>query len=196
MKRTFDLIVSVISILILSPVFIVTYFYVLKNLGKPVFFNQERPGKNEKIFKLYKFRTMKILYDTENNLLSDELRMSDAGKKVRDLSLDELPQLFNVVKGDLSIVGPRPLLKEYLPLYNEEQKKRHNIRPGLTGWAQVNGRNSLSWEEKFKLDVWYVENRSFLLDIKIIFMTIRKVLRRSDIQHEGHVTMEKFKGNM
>lgn len=196
MKRTFDLIVSVISMLILSPVFIVTYFYILKNLGRPVFFNQERPGKNEKIFKLYKFRTMKILYDTENNLLSDELRMSDAGKKIRDLSLDELPQIFNVLKGDLSIVGPRPLLKEYLPLYNEEQKKRHNIRPGLTGWAQVNGRNSLSWEEKFKLDVWYVENKSFLIDIKIIFMTIRKVLRRSDIQHEGHVTMEKFKGNM
>ncbi|UBH09367.1 sugar transferase [Macrococcus armenti] len=196
MKRAFDLIVSVFSILILSPVFIVTYFYILKNLGKPVFFNQERPGKNEKIFKLYKFRTMKNLYDKDNNLLSDELRMSDAGKKVRDLSLDELPQLFNVLKGDLSIVGPRPLLKEYLPLYNKEQKKRHNIRPGLTGWAQVNGRNSLSWDEKFKLDVWYVENRSFLLDLKIIFMTIRKVLRRSDIQHEGHVTMEKFKGNM
>lgn len=194
-KRTFDIVVSAILLICLSPLIGITYILVRKKLGKPVFFTQLRPGKNGVLFKMIKFRSMKDTTDKHNNLLSDEDRLTSFGKKIRALSLDELPGLWNVLVGDMSLVGPRPLLTTYLELYDDEQKRRHNVRPGITGWAQVNGRNALSWEEKFKLDVWYVDNQSLLLDIKILFLTVKKVFIREGISSEGHATMPLFKGN-
>jgi undecaprenyl phosphate N,N'-diacetylbacillosamine 1-phosphate transferase len=164
-------------------------------MGCPIFFRQLRPGLNEKIFSIYKFRTMTDDRDTNGNLLPDNERLKGFGKTLRTTSIDELPQLFNILKGDMSFIGPRPLLIEYLPLYNSEQKKRHDVKPGITGWAQVNGRNAISWEQKFKLDVWYVENLTCKLDCKIWYMTFLKVLKRSDISSDTHATMEKFRGD-
>lgn len=194
-KRFFDIIISILLIVILSPAMIVLYVKVRKNLGKPTIFCQDRPGYKGRIFKMYKFRSMKDATDSEGNLLPDSERLTNFGKKLRSSSLDELPELYNILKGEMSFVGPRPLLIEYLPLYNDEQGRRHDVKPGITGWAQVNGRNAISWDEKFKLDVWYVDNKSFLLDIKILFMTVYKVINKSDISHSDHVTMEKFTGN-
>ncbi|WP_436862874.1 sugar transferase [Staphylococcus caeli] len=169
---------------------------ISKKLGTPVFFKQMRPGKNEVPFEIYKFRTMTDETDQEGNLLPDEKRMTKLGSKIRSTSIDELPQLINVLKGDLSLVGPRPLLMKYLPLYNEEQKKRHNVKPGITGWAQINGRNAITWDQKFKLDVWYAENQSFKLDMFILYKTIENVLKKKDISSDAHVTAEKFRGNI
>lgn len=194
MKRMFDFILSLLALIILSPLLLLLGILVLIKLGKPIIFKQQRPGLNEEIFTMYKFRTMKDLIDSEGRSLSDEERLTRFGKFLRSTSLDELPELWNVVKGDMSLVGPRPLLVEYLDLYNDEQKRRHEARPGITGWAQVNGRNSISWEEKFNLDIYYVDNRSFLLDLKIIFLTIKKVFIREGINQEGKATMGKFVG--
>ncbi len=195
MKRIFDSVVSLMGLIILSPVLIVTAILVRINLGSPVFFRQDRPGLFVKTFTMYKFRTMNNSRDPQGNILADAERLSLFGRFLRSSSLDELPELFNVLKGDMSLVGPRPLLMEYLPLYTKEQARRHKVRPGITGWAQVNGRNAISWEEKFKLDVWYVDNQSFLLDLKILWMTIAKVFKREGISQEGQMTMEKFKGS-
>ncbi|ECL3645544.1 undecaprenyl phosphate N,N'-diacetylbacillosamine 1-phosphate transferase [Campylobacter jejuni] len=192
-KRIFDFILALVLLVLFSPVILLTAL-LLKITQGSVFFTQNRPGLDEKIFKIYKFKTMSDERDEKGELLSDELRLKAFGKIVRSLSLDELLQLFNVLKGDMSFVGPRPLLVEYLPLYNEEQKLRHKVRPGITGWAQVNGRNAISWQKKFELDVYYVKNISFLLDLKIIFLTALKVLKRSGVSKEGHVTTEKFNG--
>lgn len=164
-------------------------------MGSPILFRQKRPGYNEKIFGIYKFRTMSNEVDSNGELLSDEKRLRGLGKFIRSTSLDELPQVFNVLKGEMSFIGPRPLLIEYLPLYNDEQKRRHDVKPGITGWAQVNGRNAISWEQKFAYDTWYVDNQSFLLDIKILWLTFMKVVKRSDISSSSSQTMEKFKGN-
>jgi lipopolysaccharide/colanic/teichoic acid biosynthesis glycosyltransferase len=194
-KRFFDIFVSALSLLIFSPIIFVLYRKVSKELGSPVLFIQKRPGLNGEIFKMFKFRSMKDATDKSGNLLPDSERMTSFGQKLRNSSLDELPGLWNVLKGDMSLVGPRPLLVEYLPLYNEEQSRRHNLRPGITGWAQVNGRNALSWEEKFKLDVWYVDNQSLWLDIKILFLTVKKVFVKEGISADGEVTMSKFTGN-
>ncbi len=194
-KPLFDRILALILIIILSPIMIVVAILIYLWDGRPVIFTQKRPGFHEKIFKIYKFRTMTNERDKDGNLLPDAERLKGIGKIIRSLSLDELPQLFNVLKGDMSFIGPRPLLIEYLPLYNERHKKRHNVKPGITGWAQVNGRNAISWEQKFEYDVWYVENLSFLLDMKILWMTVLKVLKRSGISQDGHATMEKFKGS-
>lgn len=180
-KRLLDFILSLIAIVILSPVLLITAILVRIKLGSPVIFKQERPGKNEKIFTLYKFRTMTDEKDEEGNLLSDEIRLTKFGKLLRSTSLDELPELFNILKGDMSIVGPRPLLVKYLPYYNDEEKHRHDVRPGLTGWAQCNGRNAISWEEKFDLDVYYVKHISFLFDIKTIIQTVRVVFKHENI---------------
>ena len=193
-KRLLDIILSGGALLVLWPVLLITAILVRTKLGSPVIFCQERPGKDEKIFKLYKFRSMTDQRDENGNLLSDEVRLTKFGKLLRSTSLDELPELWNILKGDMSIVGPRPLLVKYLPLYNEEQKHRHDVRPGLTGWAQANGRNALSWEEKFKLDVWYVEHISFATDVKTIWLTVKNVLRREGISSETAATMEEFKG--
>ncbi|EAJ5124072.1 undecaprenyl phosphate N,N'-diacetylbacillosamine 1-phosphate transferase [Campylobacter coli] len=192
-KRIFDFILALVLLVLFSPVILITAL-LLKITQGSVIFTQNRPGLNEKIFKIYKFKTMSDERDEKGELLSDELRLKAFGKIVRSLSLDELLQLFNVLKGDMSFVGPRPLLVEYLPLYNEEQKLRHKVRPGITGWAQVNGRNAISWQKKFELDVYYVKNISFLLDLKIMFLTALKVLKRSGVSKEGHVTTEKFNG--
>ncbi|EAI3413423.1 TPA: undecaprenyl phosphate N,N'-diacetylbacillosamine 1-phosphate transferase [Campylobacter jejuni] len=192
-KRIFDFILALVLLVLFSPVILLTAL-LLKITQGSVFFTQNRPGLDEKIFKIYKFKTMSDERDEKGELLSDELRLKAFGKIVRSLSLDELLQLFNVLKGDMSFVGPRPLLVEYLSLYNEEQKLRHKVRPGITGWAQVNGRNAISWQKKFELDVYYVKNISFLLDLKIIFLTALKVLKRSGVSKEGHVTTEKFNG--
>lgn len=194
-KRCFDLVAAILGLLILLPVFIVLVVLIRTNLGTPVFFRQERPGKNGKPFMMVKFRTMTEAFDSQGKPLLDSERMTPLGSFLRSTSLDELPELYNVIKGEMSLVGPRPLLMEYLPLYSEQQFRRHDVRPGVTGWAQVNGRNAISWEEKFKLDIWYVENRSFLLDLKIIFLTIKKVLIRDGISAEGETTMSKFTGN-
>lgn len=194
-KRPMDLILSLLAVIILSPVIIIVAILVRIKLGGPVLFTQNRPGKNEKIFKLYKFRTMTSEKDKDGNLLPDEVRLTKFGKFLRSTSLDELPGLFNILKGHMSIVGPRPLLVQYLPLYNEEQKKRHLVRPGLTGLAQVNGRNAISWDEKFKFDVKYVEKITFIGDIKIIILTAFKVIRRKDINSNTSATMEFFEGN-
>jgi lipopolysaccharide/colanic/teichoic acid biosynthesis glycosyltransferase len=167
---------------------------ILTKMGRPILFRQKRPGLNQKIFEIYKFRTMTNEKDDNGNLLPDEQRLLGLGKTIRSLSLDELPQIFNVLKGDMSFVGPRPLLVEYLPLYNEKQKRRHDVKPGITGWAQVNGRNAISWEQKFEYDVWYVDNQSFWLDMKIFWLTFLKVSKRSDISQDGQATMEVFKG--
>lgn len=196
LKRMFDLIISLGLLVISSPILIVSYLLISKKLGKPVLFKQTRPGKYEKPFDIYKFRTMTTEVDDKGQLLPDEQRMTKLGSKIRNSSIDELPQLINVLKGDLSLVGPRPLLMEYLPLYNEEQRKRHNVKPGITGWAQINGRNAITWEQKFKLDVWYAENQSFKLDMYILYKTIENVLKKKDISSESHVTAEKFRGNV
>lgn len=193
-KRFFDFVLSLIAIIILSPVYIIVAILVRVKLGSPVIFTQERPGKDEKIFKMYKFRSMTSATDEEGNLLPDEVRLTSFGKKLRSTSLDELPELFNILKGDMSIVGPRPLLVKYLPLYNDFQKHRHDVRPGLTGWAQVNGRNAISWEDKFRLDVEYTEKCSFFMDLKIFFKTISSVLKKEGISSETSATMEEFKG--
>lgn len=193
-KRAFDIAASASALIVLSPVLAITAHKVKKNLGSPVLFRQVRPGLDGKPFEMIKFRTMKDAVDKNGNLLPDNERLTKFGKKLRATSLDELPELWNVLKGDMSIVGPRPLLMEYLPLYNAEQAKRHNVRPGITGYAQVNGRNSLSWEDKFKLDTWYVNNQSFLLDIKILLQTVKKVIVKDGISAEGEATMTKFTG--
>ncbi|EAL9012737.1 undecaprenyl phosphate N,N'-diacetylbacillosamine 1-phosphate transferase [Campylobacter coli] len=192
-KRIFDFVLALFLLVLFSPLILITAL-LLKITQGSVIFTQNRPGLNEKIFKIYKFKTMSDERDEKGELLNDELRLKAFGKIVRSLSLDELLQLFNVLKGDMSFVGPRPLLVEYLPLYNEEQKLRHKVRPGITGWAQVNGRNAISWQKKFELDVYYVKNISFLLDLKIMFLTALKVLKRSGVSKEGHVTTEKFNG--
>ncbi|HBK1735836.1 TPA: undecaprenyl phosphate N,N'-diacetylbacillosamine 1-phosphate transferase [Campylobacter jejuni] len=192
-KRIFDFILALVLLVLFSPVILITAL-LLKITQGSVIFTQNRSGLDEKIFKIYKFKTMSDERDEKGELLSDELRLKAFGKIVRSLSLDELLQLFNVLKGDMSFVGPRPLLVEYLPLYNKEQKLRHKVRPGITGWAQVNGRNAISWQKKFELDVYYVKNISFLLDLKIMFLTALKVLKRSGVSKEGHVTTEKFNG--
>ncbi|UPM54169.1 sugar transferase [Gottfriedia acidiceleris] len=195
MKRVIDLICSILILLLLSlPLMVVAIFVRLK-MGAPILFTQQRPGLNGKPFYLYKFRTMSDLHDAEGNLLSDELRLTAFGTFLRKYSIDEFPQLINVVKGEMSLVGPRPFLMEYLSLYTEEQMLRHNVKPGITGWAQVNGRNSLTWEEKFKMDIWYVKNNNLLLDLKILIKTASKVIKREGISQEGQVTMEKFTGS-
>ncbi|EPE3793924.1 undecaprenyl phosphate N,N'-diacetylbacillosamine 1-phosphate transferase [Campylobacter lari] len=193
LKRVFDFFLALILLIIFLP-FMVLISIVLKIVQGSVLFKQARPGLNEKIFYIYKFKTMSDETDENGKLLPDELRLKPFGKLVRSLSLDELPQLFNVLKGDMSFIGPRPLLVEYLPLYSQEQKKRHDVRPGITGWAQINGRNAISWEQKFKYDVEYVQNCSFLFDLKIFFMTIVKVLKRSGVNKEGVATTDKFNG--
>ncbi|HEL1702552.1 TPA: sugar transferase [Streptococcus suis] len=194
-KRLIDFILSLIAIILLSPVIILVSVLVYFKLGSPVLFKQERPGKDEKIFKMYKFRTMTDERDEKGELLPDCVRLTVFGKWLRSTSLDELPELFNILKGDMSIVGPRPLLSKYLPLYSEEQARRHEVRPGLTGYTQANGRNSLNWEEKFVMDVEYVDNISFKGDVKIIFQTVIAVFKRSGISSAESVTMEEFKGN-
>jgi lipopolysaccharide/colanic/teichoic acid biosynthesis glycosyltransferase len=194
LKRIFDFILSLTGFIVFSPIFLlVTLCLIFINKGNPFFF-QSRPGKNGKIFKVIKFKTMNDKKDTEGNLLSDAERLTLIGRFIRKTSLDEIPQLLNVIKGDMSLVGPRPLLVEYLPLYNDIQRRRHEVRPGITGWAQVNGRNAISWKDKFKYDVWYVDNISVILDIKIIFLTVLKVLKREGINSNTCVTMEFFKG--
>lgn len=194
LKRLFDIFVAITLLLLLIPILLVVALLIRINLGGPILFSQDRPGLNGKIFKMYKFRSMSNERDQQGNLLPDEVRLTKFGKALRASSLDELPELVNILKGDMSLVGPRPLLVEYLPLYNQQQARRHEVRPGITGWAQVNGRNSVSWEQKFDLDVWYVENQSFLLDIKILFMTFFKVIKKDGISQAQHVTAEKFKG--
>ena len=193
-KRIIDFLAAFFGLLLLSPIFIVvTIGLFIANNGKPFFF-QERPGLNEKIFKIIKFKTMNDKKDTEGNLLPDAERLTKIGSFVRKTSLDEIPQLINVLKGDMSLIGPRPLRTYYLPLYSEEQKKRHNVRPGITGWAQVNGRNAISWTKKFELDVWYVENLSFKTDVKVFLTTFKKVFKREGISQEGQATVERFNG--
>ena len=194
-KRTLDITVSFSALIVSAPVILGTAIVINKKIGKPIFFKQTRPGKDEKPFEILKFRTMTDERDLNGELLPDKDRMTKTGDFIRKTSIDELPQLINVLKGDLSLVGPRPLLMDYLPLYTEEQRKRHLVKPGITGWAQVNGRNTISWEEKFKLDVWYVENQSFKLDMFILYKTIMNVIKRKDITATNHVTMEKFRGN-
>ena len=194
MKRLFDIVLSFLGLVVLSPVMLVVYFLVKKRLGSPVFFKQLRPGLQGKPFEMIKFRTMLDAVDSSGNPLPDNLRMTKFGSFLRSSSLDELPGLWNVLKGDMSLVGPRPLLMEYLPLYTPEQYRRHDVRPRITGWAQVNDRNSLSWEDKFKLDTWYVDNRTMLLDIKILFLTVKKVIVRDGISADGEATMSRFTG--
>jgi len=194
LKRFLDIVLSLFAIIVLAPLLLVIAVFVRRKLGKPVLFTQERVGKDEKIFKMYKFRTMTDERDADGNLLPDEQRLTAFGRLLRSTSLDELPELFNILKGDMSIVGPRPLLLRYLPRYNDEQKKRHTVRPGLTGYAQVNGRNALSWEDKFAMDGWYANNVSFWLDLKIILETIKVVLMKDGISSETSATMEEFRG--
>lgn len=194
-KRLFDIFAASIGLILLAPVILIVAYLIRKRLGSPILFRQTRPGLDGKPFEMVKFRTMRDALDNEGRQLPDSERMTDFGRFLRSSSLDELPELWNVIKGDMSLVGPRPLLMEYLPLYDEEQIRRHEARPGVTGWAQVNGRNALSWEEKFKLDLWYVDNQSLWLDIKIIFLTIKKVLVRDGISAEGEVTMSRFTGS-
>ncbi|TRY32070.1 sugar transferase [Aliiglaciecola sp. M165] len=196
LKRLFDLLVCLSVLLIGLPIFLLVALLVRLKLGSPILFSQLRPGRDGTLFRMYKFRSMTSDVDENGNLLPDELRLTAFGQFLRSASLDELPGLFNVIKGDMSLVGPRPLLPEYLPLYSPTQARRHEVRPGITGWAQVNGRNALSWEKKFELDVWYVENQSFWLDIKILFLTVLKVIRRKDISQDGQATMSKFEGTV
>lgn len=193
-KRILDVLLSGTGIVLLSPVYLILWVLVRSKLGTPVLFKQDRPGKNEKIFKLYKFRTMTDARDENGNLLPDEVRLTSFGKTLRATSLDELPELFNILKGDMSLVGPRPLLVKYLPLYNEFQKHRHDVTPGLTGWAQVNGRNTISWEDKFEKDVYYVEHLSFWLDLKILFLSVAVVFRHQGVNSGTDATMEAFTG--
>jgi undecaprenyl phosphate N,N'-diacetylbacillosamine 1-phosphate transferase len=195
LKRFFDFIAALVGLLVLIPIFIlVTIGLFFANQGKPFFF-QTRPGKDEKLFRIVKFKTMNDKKDAAGNLLSDAERLTKIGALVRKTSLDEIPQLLNVLKGDMSLIGPRPLLVEYLPLYNATQKRRHHVKPGITGWAQINGRNAISWEDKFTLDIYYVENQSFLLDLKIIFLTIKKVFVSEGISQTGQATTTKFEGS-
>ncbi len=194
-KRCIDVMISLMAIVVLLPIFIMIIVVSFIKLGKPVFFKQARPGFNKKVFYMYKFRTMTDAKDKHGNLLSDKERLTRYGKFLRSTSLDELPELFNVLKGDMSLVGPRPLLVEYLHYYTPEQMRRHNMKPGITGWAQINGRNAISWEEKFSLDTWYIDHWSLWLDIKILFLTVKKVLKREGISSQGSVTMEKFTGS-
>ena len=196
LKRLLDILIASIALLLLSPLYAFVAYKVKKNLGSPVLFRQVRPGLHGKPFEMIKFRTMRDAMDAQGNSLPDSERLTPFGKMLRATSLDEMPELWNVIKGDMSIVGPRPLLTEYLPLYNTEQAKRHNVRPGMTGHAQVNGRNAIGWEEKFKLDTWYVENQSTRLDFKIMFKTVHKVLAKDDISAEGEATMTKFTGTL
>ena len=193
-KRGLEFIIALIGVILASPILLIVAILVRIKLGSPIFFRQARVGLNGEIFEMVKFRTMKDAYDAEGNLLPDEERLTAFGIFLRKSSLDELPELWNVLKGDMSLVGPRPLLVEYLPLYSEEQMKRHNVRPGITGYAQVNGRNNISWTKKFELDVYYVENFSLWLDIKILFQTVAKVLGQADINQEGNATVERFNG--
>lgn len=195
-KRLLDFFLSLLALLLLSPIFLFVALAVRIKLGAPVLFHQKRPGKNGKIFTLYKFRTMTDQKDAEGNLLPDEKRLTSFGKFLRSTSLDELPELLNILKGEMSIIGPRPLLVKYLPLYNETQRHRHDVRPGLTGLAQVNGRNAITWEKKFEYDVSYVNQLCFSLDVKIFFDTIRSVLKRDGINSEGDATMEAFRGTL
>ena len=194
LKRLLDIIIASIALILLSPLYAFVAYKVKKNLGSPVLFRQVRPGLHGKPFEMIKFRTMKDAVDAKGKPLPDSERLTPFGKMLRSTSLDEMPELWNVIKGDMSVVGPRPLLTEYLPLYTAEQAKRHHVRPGMTGHAQVNGRNAIGWEEKFKLDTWYVENQSTLLDFKIMFKTVHKVLAKDDISAEGEATMTKFTG--
>jgi lipopolysaccharide/colanic/teichoic acid biosynthesis glycosyltransferase len=195
MKRTFDLCVSFFATLILVPVFLSIIALILVKIGRPVFFRQNRPGLRGNTFVMFKFRTMSNSCDRQGKLLSDSERLTEFGRWLRETSLDELPELWNVLRGEMSLVGPRPLLMEYLPLYSPEQARRHAVRPGITGLAQVNGRNAISWEEKFELDIWYVDHHSFWLDCKILWMTIRRVWRREDISPKNDVTMPPFRGS-
>ncbi len=194
-KSLFDKTLALFLIIIFLPIFIIVSLLIVWKMGSPILFRQKRPGYKEKIFGIYKFRTMTNEKDEDGNLLPDDQRLVGVGKFIRSTSLDELPQLFNVLKGEMSFVGPRPLLIEYLDLYNDTQKRRHDVKPGITGWAQVNGRNAISWEQKFEYDVWYVDNQSFWLDIKILWMTFLKVVKRSDISSSSSATMEKFTGS-
>lgn len=195
-KRAFDFFISSIGFIIISPIFLLLWIWLsISNKGAGAFFFQERPGRGEKIFKVIKFKTMTDERDASGNLLLDAERLTKVGKFVRSTSLDEIPQLLNVIKGDMSLIGPRPLLVQYLPLYNETQRRRHEVRPGITGWAQVNGRNAISWEQKFAYDVWYVDNVSLSLDCKILVKTIQKVFKREGINSDTSATMEAFKGN-
>ena len=194
LKNIFDKLLALFLLILFSPFLIITAILIIWKMGNPILFKQKRPGLHEQIFGIYKFRTMTNEKDVNGELLPDDQRLVGIGKFVRSTSLDELPQLFNVLKGDMSFVGPRPLLVEYLDLYNDEQKRRHDVKPGITGWAQVNGRNAISWEQKFEYDVWYVENQSFWLDIKILWLTFLKVVKRSDISSDTAATMEKFEG--
>lgn len=194
-KRLQAIVLSLIAIIILSPILLITYLLVRVKFGKPAIFIQKRVGKDGKVFDLYKFRTMTNQRDEDGKLLPDDQRLTSFGKKLRSTSLDELPELFNVLKGDMALIGPRPLLVKYLPLYNDEQARRHEVRPGLTGYAQVNGRNTITWEDRFKLDVEYIDNVTFLNDWKIIFKTIKTVFKREGISEKGSATMDEFKGN-
>ncbi len=192
LKRLFDILISVVGILVLSPIFLVVAVLIAVKLGRPVFFTQERPGFRGEPFKMIKFRTMTNEKDKDGNLLPNEKRMTGLGSFLRSSSLDELPELFNVLKGDMSLVGPRPLLMAYMPYFTEWQNRRHKVKPGITGWSQVNGRNAIGWDKKLELDVWYVENQTFWLDLKILWLTIVKVLKREGISHEGHAGMPRF----
>jgi lipopolysaccharide/colanic/teichoic acid biosynthesis glycosyltransferase len=192
MKRLFDIILASMLIVLFLPLYIIISILILIFMGNPILFRQKRPGYKEKIFGIFKFRTMTDEKDLNGHMLPDEERLNGVGKFIRSTSLDELPQIFNVLKGDMSFIGPRPLLVEYLEFYTEEEKKRHLVRPGITGWAQINGRNSISWEDKFKYDVWYVQNQSFALDMKILMMTFLKVVNRSDISPDDQLIMERF----
>jgi lipopolysaccharide/colanic/teichoic acid biosynthesis glycosyltransferase len=193
-KRFFDVIICLFLIILFFPIMVLIFFSLFISIGFPIYI-QKRPGLDRKIFKIYKFKTMDNLYDKEGNLLNDEIRLTKFGIFLRATSLDELPTLFVVLKGDMSLVGPRPLLIEYLPLYSDIQNRRHNVRPGITGWAQVNGRNEISWDKKFKMDVWYIENQSIFLDIKILLLTLKKVIIRDGITPKGSQTMPNFKGS-
>lgn len=195
MKRVFDIVVSLLALLMLSPVIVVVAILIRVKLGSPIFFQQIRPGKDGKPFKMVKFRSMLDAVDKMGQKLPDEQRLTAFGQFLRASSLDELPELWLVLKGEMSLVGPRPLLMQYLPLYNERQSRRNDVRPGITGWAQVNGRNAISWDERFELDAWYVDNQSFLLDLKILFLTVKKVFVREGISREGHATCPPFTGN-
>lgn len=194
-KRALDILGAAIGLIVFSPILIVIALMIRREMGAPVLFSQTRPGRNGKPFRMIKFRTMRDAIDTDGRLLPDAARLTRLGQLLRSSSLDELPELWNVLKGDMSLVGPRPLLMEYLPLYSPEQARRHEVRPGVTGWAQVNGRNAISWDEKFALDVWYVDNQSIWLDLKIIWFTIRKVIKRDGISAAGEATMSRFTGN-
>jgi lipopolysaccharide/colanic/teichoic acid biosynthesis glycosyltransferase len=196
MKRCFDFLITLNALIVLLPVIFFVALLIRFKLGSPILFTQDRPGLNGNIFRMLKFRTMFDSKDEEGNQFPDNQRMTKFGAFLRSTSLDELPGLLNVLIGDMSLVGPRPLLVEYLPLYNKKQAQRHNVRPGVTGWAQVNGRNAISWEEKFELDVWYVDNQSFILDLKIVLLTIKKVFNREGVTANGHVTIEPFRGSL